>query len=127
MNQKGMGRLNEILKELEKMGCVSSVFFFGSRSRGKARQDSDYDLAVITKDATIKEELKILGMGDETFNISVFSRLPLIIKFRVLKEGKLMFCKDKTYLYNTRYHIFKEYLDFQPFIHSFYRRVLTNV
>lgn len=42
--------LQKIKKELAKHITVEKVYLFGSRARGEAHEDSDYDIAIISKD-----------------------------------------------------------------------------
>jgi len=71
--------------------------------------------------------MKIIGYSNDKTDISLFSRLPIIIQFRVFKEGKVLFCKNEKYLNNIRFETLRRYLDFAPFIERFYRKVLQNV
>jgi len=122
-----MEEIQKVIKELSKFKCVSCIFLFGSQANGKARKDSDTDIAVLTKDCSEKDIARIRGYSSEKVDISIFSKLPLIIQFRVLKEGKILFCKDEKQLYDTKVYVFKRYLDFSIFINKFYRRVIKNV
>lgn len=42
--------LKKIKEELDSHLLVSRVYLFGSRARGKAHEDSDYDIAVVSND-----------------------------------------------------------------------------
>jgi predicted nucleotidyltransferase len=119
--------LSDILKRLSQMKSVSAIFIFGSYCSGRMREDSDIDIAVLVKKANEKEKFNILGEGGGRFDISIFERLPLIIQFRVLKEGKLVFCKDEKYLHDVKFKILREYLDYALFANQFYRRVMRDV
>lgn len=118
--------LKAVVAQLKKLPYVQAVILFGSHARGTARQDSDIDLAVVTNEATEKEEWDIIEKTDD-FDISSFSRLPLVIQFRVIKEGKLLFVRNKKELHLLYMKKIHDYLDFEPFIEEFYRRVIHNV
>lgn len=118
--------LKTVVAQLKKLPYVQAVILFGSHARGTARQDSDIDLAVVTNEATEKEEWDIIEKTDD-FDISSFSRLPLVIQFRVIKEGKLLFVRNKKELHLLYMKKIHDYLDFEPFIEEFYRRVIHNV
>jgi len=121
-------QLNYIAEGLSKLAFVNSVILFGSQVNGKAREDSDVDIAVITNSKiNSNKEAKILGFSNERFDISLFDRLPLIVQFRVFRDGKIIFCRDKKYLHEIRYEVFRRYLDFSEFINKFYKRVIQNV
>lgn len=120
-------RLEYVIKKLSELDYVRAIFLFGSFVKGKARKDSDIDIAILTERIDKDKEFEIMGYGSELFDVSVFSRLPLIIQFRILKEGKIVFCKNKKDIYNIKVKVFKEYLDYSYFINNFYRRVIKNV
>ena len=119
--------LDQLVKELSKFRFVSAVFLFGSQATGKSRKDSDFDIAVITKNATRNQELAVSGYNNQYFDVSILERLPLIIQFRVIKEGKLLYCKDEKFLNEVKLKILRNYLDFVPFINNFYKKVIKNV
>ena len=118
---------NNIIGRISDIKKVKAIYIFGSQVNGRARKDSDVDIAVLTKGMSRNEELEIIGFGDDDLDISVFDNLPLVIQFRVLKEGKLLFCRDEKAVYDTRVRVFKQYLDFSYYLNNFYRRVLGNV
>ncbi|MBU1104243.1 MAG: nucleotidyltransferase domain-containing protein [Nanoarchaeota archaeon] len=127
MNKELTKKLNSLVKKISQLPNVSAIFLFGSNVSGKTRRDSDIDVAVLTKNSNEEEEFEIIGCGNKVFDISVFARLPLIIRFRILKEGKLLFCRDKKYLLETNLNTLKNYLDFSVFINRFYKRAIKNV
>src|SRR3989344_4963418 len=117
----------KLIENLSKIKSVNSIILFGSQANGKVRENSDIDIAVITDKISEKEGMKIIGYSNDKTDISLFSRLPIIIQFRVFKEGKVLFCKNEKYLNNIRFETLRRYLDFAPFIERFYRKVLQNV
>ena len=64
------------IKELKKMPYVSAIILFGSRACGTAREDSDFDIAVVTENATKEQEFSLLKK-EGGVDINVFSRLAL--------------------------------------------------
>ena len=127
MNQQKQKKLKLVLKELSKLSFVDAVFLFGSYVNGKSRGDSDIDLAVLTKKVSRGKEIIIHSYGGEEIDISIFNRLPLIIQFRVLKEGKIVFCKDKKAVHAAKVAVFKQYWDFADLNNRFYRTTIKNV
>ncbi len=50
-----------VLEEAERLGIrVEKVILFGSRARGEAREDSDWDILVIVSDRASDKSLKML-------------------------------------------------------------------
>ncbi|MBS3086814.1 nucleotidyltransferase domain-containing protein [Candidatus Pacearchaeota archaeon] len=127
MEKELENRLNELVHRISKLKFVSAVFLFGSQIKGKPRKDSDVDIAVIIDKPTRERELKVIGMGSDLFDISILSKLPITIQFRVIKEGKLIFIRDEKAIHNAKIRILREYLDYSVFLNKFYRRMLSNV
>lgn len=118
-------KLNYLIERISKIKQVQAIILFGSQVNNKARKDSDFDLAILTENMPREKEMEIIGLGDDTYDISIFNRLPPIIKFRVLKEGKVLFCRSQEFLHKTKVFTYKIYLDFAPFIQKFYRKHLN--
>ncbi len=118
--------LNAIVTNLKKLPYVEAIILFGSHARGTARQDSDIDIAVITKGATEEQEWDIIEKTDE-IDINTFSRLPLSIQFRIIKEGKTLFIRNKEVLEEVQLKTIRDYFDFQPFLNRMCRSVIENV
>ncbi len=117
-------KMQGMIKRLAKMPRVEAIIFFGSQVRKDARKDSDIDLAVITSKSTRNQELEIIGLGSDIFDISIFHRLPLIIQFHVLKEGRILFCKDQKILQQIKTQVLRFYWDYSTFMNIFYKRVI---
>ena len=126
MNKKDTLRLKEITGKISKNKKVVAIFLFGSQVTGKAREDSDIDIAVLIKDPSEKDESFIAQFWDDKLDIHSFHRLPLEIQFRVLRDGKILFIRNNKYVKYVWLKVIKSYLDFGPFISNFYRRVIQN-
>ncbi|RLF09981.1 MAG: hypothetical protein DRJ69_03730, partial [Thermoprotei archaeon] len=78
---------------------VSLAYLFGSRARGTAREDCDYDIAVLfAKEPTIIDEInlsielaKALQEPVDRVDVVSLNRDDTLIKRRVLKEGVLIY------------------------------------
>lgn len=96
---------------------VEAIYVFGSYAKGKAKPISDIDICVLTKrniPKRVKEE--ILSNSSKKIDISIFWDLPPTIRFRVFKEGKLLYKKDEIALQRVKVATLKSYLDIQPMI-----------
>ncbi len=109
----------EIAKEIAKNKHVKAVYLFGSYASEKQNILSDIDICVITRDDY--EDVRI--PVTDNLDVSYFHRLPLIIQFRVFKEGKPLVVKDKDFIYDLKLKTLKLYLDF---IHIMNRYVWEN-
>lgn len=120
-------RLKEILKKVQSDPEVLAVFLFGSVARGEEGPGSDVDVCLVffptSRDRLYMAQKRLYYMSEapEGLDIQVFQLLPLYIRHRVLKEGKVLFCRDEDALYDLAFatakafedfrHVFREYLD----------------
>ena len=85
-DRKFVTKFEEIPKIAEKIAKnkhVKAVYLFGSYASGKAHLLSDIDLCIIT-DGNEDIDYPI----NDNLDVSYFHDLPLIIQFRVFKEGR---------------------------------------
>jgi len=118
-----MKKIEGIMDELKRNREIEAVYLFGSYVKKNVKPFSDIDICVITErniSKKVKEE--ILSNSSKKIDISMFWDLPLVIRFRVIKEGKLLYKKDDLKLQRIKIDTFKSYLDFQPIIkkHCYY-------
>lgn len=113
--------MNEkLLKELKRIKEVKAIYLFGSHAAGKATPISDIDICAITdRDISKDKKADITSCSNDKLDISVFWDLPIMIRYRVLKEGKPLFERDKKFLHNITIATLREYLDFKPVIERF--------
>jgi hypothetical protein len=60
--------------------------------------------------------MELLSHGSKKIDFSIFSDLPVQIRFRTMKEGKILFFKDPLALNRLQAATVREYPDFEPFI-----------
>jgi len=86
-------------------------------ARGQSRKFSDIDLCVLTEPGVSKfEQLDLLSYGSRKIDLSLFQDLPLAIRFRVIREGKLLWCRDRLALHRIIICTLRQYLDFATFL-----------
>ncbi len=116
-----------VVDEIKNIKGVEGIYLFGSYARKKTKPFSDIDICVITdKDIQKKRREEILSCSSRKIDISIFSDLPLNIRFRIFKEGKVLYQKDELFLHRTRSNTLKSYLDFKPIIDRHYDRTLDK-
>jgi uncharacterized protein len=109
--------ITPVIKELQAHDAVLGLILFGSVARGCARPYSDVDLCIVTrKDTPDAVRMELLSYGSEKIDVSIFSDLPVQIRFRVIKEGSILFFKDLLTLHRISVATVREYLDLEPFI-----------
>lgn len=115
--------IEKIAEKIAKIKNVEAVYLFGSYARGTSGPLSDIDLCVIGN-LSLKEERDALSELSDNLDISFFNRLPIYIKIRVFKEGKMLIVNDKEAIDRRKFQTIQEYLDFMPLINKYIREVL---
>ncbi len=118
--------------EVEPHGLVS-VYLFGSVARGTATSRSDVDVAVLFPQSPPKtydglplrlegELEKLLG---RTVQVVVLNHAAPDLRHRVLRDGKLILDRDRSFRICFEVQTRNEYFDLQPILQR-YRRFPQN-
>lgn len=102
----------EMLKKNKK---INSVHLFGSNVTKKSNSLSDINICIIGS-LDSDEKLKIISLFPENYDVYFFENLPIWMKIRVFREGRVLFVKDRNRLYETLFATIREYEDFLPII-----------
>jgi len=115
-----MKELEKLINELKKIKGVKAIYLFGSYAKAEQLPLSDIDLCVIAdKDIDEKVKSDITSNSSEKIDVSLFWDLPIMIRYKVLKEGKILFLRDERFLHLITTETLREYFDFQPVIERF--------
>jgi len=104
---------------------VLAVILFGSRARGDASPESDFDVCLVLAEGPRSDleraEKRLAYLAAGNLDVAVFQSLPLRIRSRVLKEGRVLYARDDDALYAVAIrtarrwegfrHIHRQYLD----------------
>lgn len=116
----------EIKDKILKDEKVIAVILFGSYGRGEEYRDIDLCIVLNKKYSNIemsKEALIYTSILSSKFDISIFQQLPLYIRKRVLKEGKILFCKDESLLYKIAFLTIREFNLFEKYYDAYLARI----
>ncbi len=97
---------------------LKAVYLFGSRASGKARPDSDYDVAVLAaeplegKEAFFRLQLELASLTDSGVNLVDLQSLPIVLQFEVLRGRKRLFCADRVFCVDFESGILSDYQRF---------------
>jgi len=122
--EDNLNKIKSVVDELKREE-VQAIYLFGSYAKGNARPSSDIDICVITEKKiprSVKE--KIMSNSSRHIDISLFWDLPPVIRFRVFREGGLLYAKDELSLQRLKVATLKSYLDIQPMIKTYCTHVL---
>lgn len=96
---------------------VHAVILFGSQATGRATPISDTDICFVTAHRSGPDiQRKLLSFGSKTVQVSLFSDLPPSVRFRVFRDGILLFCRDPLTLHRARGAAVRGYLNVRPLI-----------
>lgn len=114
--------VQELSSKLKKLKTVKIAIIFGSVAKSKARKNSDIDICVITED---KHDDTPLEFSSHRFDISLFHKLPLTVRYRVFNDGQILFNKDDKLLTKLKFWTLKFYLDEKHWRDRFVQKVLS--
>jgi predicted nucleotidyltransferase len=81
---------------------ILAVILFGSSARDEMTASSDIDICLVFrlgKADRLALSRKRLEYAESDIDVQIFQFLPIYIRRRVLKEGKVLFCRDEEELY----------------------------
>lgn len=112
-------------------------FLFGSYARGQSRLDSDVDCAVLLADDVPAESyfdlrLRVMdglarSIGRDDVDLVVLNEVPLALAYRVLRDGRLLFCRDHAAYVRYRVRTLNLYFDFAPLLERHQEMFLKRV
>jgi predicted nucleotidyltransferase len=132
-------RLNTIINNLKSKSLASlipqelvAVYLYGSSAKGRLREESDVDIAILSSPKIAQEERlvlmsKIEGIIDKNLRekgiqreISVLDLrekfVPLTLQYRVITEGILLYERDPFERLEFENTVKGEYFDFVPYL-----------
>ncbi len=127
MNAKRKRELERLLDRARNDRDVLAVMLFGSAARGDLHPGSDLDVCLVlpprgwTPEELARKRLSYVGAFD--LDVHVFQALPLYVRHRVLKEGRVLLVKDEDALYELAFRTAQEFDDFR----HIYREYLESV
>jgi uncharacterized protein len=112
-----MNGLSALLNRAKKDQRILAVLLFGSVARKRNLEDSDTDICLVlvpgayTPLQLSKTKLEYLQDFDQ--DVQVFQQLPLYVRKRVLKDGKILYSRDMDSLYEVAFTFISEYADYE--------------
>ena len=101
---------------------VRLAYLFGSRARGGARRDSDYDIAVLLDSATVRDQGTIVRrlagrLGREVsstlIDLVVLNDAHPLLSHRILRDGRVLFQRSPEERVRFAIRTIREYQDAQ--------------
>ncbi len=128
-----MARFGNILKKLIKMAetddDVLAVLLFGSVARGE-KNGKDLDICLVFKKDTDKnkifEKMVEYASISDIVDVKAFQLLPLHMRMRVIREGKILHVKNEDLVYDVVISTLREFEEFKFIYHSYLEGVLNG-
>ncbi|MCS6847164.1 MAG: DUF86 domain-containing protein [Anaerolineae bacterium] len=113
---------------------VQAVYLFGSHAEGRARPDSDLDLAILPRHSALRERrLDILAdLAEKGFcnvDLVFLDTDDIILKYQAVRLNQVVYHAPDFERGSVYSRIVREYLDFQPFLavqHEAYKRRILD-
>ena len=132
MDKKRGTKLDRLLGMVKQDEEVLAVIIFGSEVRQGKTPLSDVDLCLIMMPLPKPSSLTGLSykrleyMEDNSFDVRIFQQLPLYIRVRVLKEGRILFVRDEDQLYKLAFRTAQAFEDFKHIYYGYLREVESD-
>jgi hypothetical protein len=129
MQSRDAVALTKLVEDVKNDRDVLAVILFGSEARGEARAGSDVDVCLVLEDKRLdtlgQSQKRIAYLASYDFDIQIFQQIPLHLRVRVLREGKVLFCRDEDKLYAMAFRTAQHFEDFRH-IHEGYLEAVAN-
>jgi len=125
-------------KVFSKYSSIISAYLFGSRARGNFSPISDYDFAIQLDEGKINKhkyvDLKLDLIGDlcktlktDNVDIVILNEAPLLLKHRILRDRKVLFCRSHLKRIRNEARILINYLDEKEYETAFAKGVFKSI
>jgi len=118
---------------LEADGRIAYALVFGSHATGKAAEESDLDVAIGLADHASLSPLELGGLVSrleqvtaQTVDMVLLEEAPVGLAYRVFRDGRPVFVRDRGAFVERKARAILEYLDFKPIEDIVARGVLTR-
>lgn len=113
-----------VIRDIPKDGVIA-ILLFGSHATGRAGPLSDIDLCIVTEEPPSREEKDmLLSHASRTLSISLFGDLPPAVRFRVLKEGVILWGTPDLRLQRIRVRTIRSYWNVKPLLERHAGKIL---
>jgi predicted nucleotidyltransferase len=129
MDKKKATELDRLLGMVKQDKEVLAVIIFGSAARDEKVLLSDVDICLVITSQPKSFELTSLShkrleyMKDNSLDVRIFQQLPLYIRVRVLKEGRILFVRNENKLYELAFRTAQAFEDFKHIYYGYLKEV----
>jgi len=127
-----------LASDLKTLG-ITTLYLFGSRAQGIARNSSDYDFGVLLEDPRvigngsqalyqkIYDLLEELPLQRANLDIVFLDRAPLQLRYHVIRYGEVLLDSDPSRRGRFEERTLEEHADFEPYQRLFDEATLARI
>lgn len=125
-----------IKKDMQKTG-VSAVYLFGSRARSQEGPLSDYDFGILLNEKISPKKyfdakLSLMALFSKKFrtdhlDIVILNDCNTLLAMNIIKEGKILYEKDRQYRIAFENHTMLTYYDRLPYEERYTKTLLQRL
>ncbi len=113
------------LAYLHRRAEIVAAYLFGSVAAGKAHKFSDVDVALLLAEPIDRNQawdimLEAMGEAEEAFgrraDVAIINQVGLVFAFQILKNGAVIFERNKAERCRSEMRLRSEYYDYQPYL-----------
>ena len=129
MDKKKAAELDRLLAMVKQDEEVLAVIIFGSAVRQEKTPLSDVDICLVMTSQPKSFKLTSLShkrleyMKGDSLDVRIFQQLPLYIRVRVLREGRILFVRDENQLYELAFRTAQAFEDFKHIYYGYLKEV----
>lgn len=120
-------KLEKLIDRASRDEAILAVILFGSQARGEATRASDIDVCLVlagrSHDPLFLSRKKLEYLSVKGLDLHLFQQLPIYIRRRVLKEGRVLFVRNEEELYEIAFRSAQAFEDFRHYYQDYLNRV----
>lgn len=116
-------------KKIKEDKKVIAVLLFGSYARGEPYRDFDICIVLNKKYPNLlmsKKRVKYSSVVNSDLDIHIFQQVPLYIRQRILKEGKVLICKNEDMLYELAFLTIKDFEMYKKIYYNYLEAIQND-
>lgn len=106
--------LGKLQGKMEEDTDVLAIILYGSYARGEEARDVDLCLVLFPEKTQNALDKRLEYSYYDLIDVQVFQDLPLYMRPRIIREGKILHVKDEDLLYDVAIQTAKEYELYRP-------------
>ncbi|RLC86631.1 MAG: nucleotidyltransferase domain-containing protein [Chloroflexi bacterium] len=135
MRERRIPDLSHLAEVFRRYPDVLAVYLFGSQATGRLRRESDLDLAILPRTASLRERrLDILAdlarYGFSNVDLVFLDTDDIVLKYEAVKHNRVVYQTEDFDRGSTYSKIVRQYLDFLPYLEvqraAYKRRILSG-